>query len=789
MASAPSSADQPTAAASSSVASVGLPAVDTDDDSAREQLEGDAALAARLQQEEDQRQREDAVDAADAELAARLQLEEDSWREQRSGAGQVLLEGLVEKKPVRGLGMVERGLFGQGWRARRVLLRCQSREEAVALGNLSEPGGAMAGGTSEAVAVIEWHHTDADESEPSCLVLDPACTRVRRGGDPGDEVDCCVTVESFSQSLVLRMSGVDERDAWLSGIGRCLKRLQAAAFDERVGEAVQRLGQFGDEAALRRASRREGVQLLMERFFGACAVDAGGEGELSSAASGAAAEEAWIGAMVEALLRCLLTRQAEERLRTGRRSAPPEECERRELQLFPWHYEVARRFEEATWQLRDALAARTSLASLAELFDYTLGISQPFDFGGSWAPRDDPPERWVAFRRAFHEASMQRVLELALPVPEHLAALSDALARRYEALQPGEVLTLTPTDTNEEAAALQVALELEDEGGGAAYPLPSSPPTSHGGAGDVLGGGRGGRRPGCVRCEVVRRMTGSSTQPLLLSVEALTPASRGAPGTAAAAAAASAASAAAAGTADEDAAAAPVMWSAAGERVFFKVGDDLRQDLAALLLLDEANALWREAGLRCSTRTYRVVPTATRRGFIECLENAVPISHESGAAFVWSRTLHDSAVGAFTAGFVLGLGDRHQDNMLLCGPDRDVFAHIDFGYVAGSRPWFDANLLPIPERFMNCCVEAKQWHQFVRDMGNAFAVLQAGQPQLCAVAAALAEPLSGVNYADYISRCLQTHRAEDMMALVEAAPHDLARRFKNLHHKLSHHGL
>ena len=26
-------------------------------------------------------------------------------------------------------------------------------------------------------------------------------------------------------------------------------------------------------------------------------------------------------------------------------------------------------------------------------------------------------------------------------------------------------------------------------------------------------------------------------------------------------------------------------------------------------------------------------------------------------------------------------------------------------------------------------------------------------------------------------------------ALVEAAPHDLARRFKNLHHKLSHHGL
>jgi len=764
---------------------------DTDDASAWQQLEGDAALAARLQQEEDQRQREDAVDAADAELAARLQLEEDSWREQRSVAGKVLLEGLVEKKPVRGLGMVERGLFGQGWRARRVLLRCQSREEAVAAGNLSEPGGAMVGGTSgrPAVAVIEWHHGDEDESEPSCLVLDPACARVRRGGDPGDEVDRCVTVESLAQSLVLRMSGVDERDAWLSGIGRCLKRLQAAAFDERVGEAVQRLGQFGDEVALRRASRREGVQLLMERFFGACAVDAGGEGEASSAASsGVATEEAWMDAMVQALLRCLLTRQAEERLRSGRRGASPEECERRELQLFPWHYEVARRFEEATWQLRDALAARGSLAALADLFDYMLGISQPFDFGGSWAPRDEPPERWVAFRRAFHEASMQRVLELALPVPEHLAALSDALAKRYDALHPGEVLTLTPTDE----AALQIA--VEEEGTAASYELPSSSCSPGSVAGNVLGGGGhvGGRHPGCVRCEVVRRMTGSSTQPLLLSVDALTPASRGALGAAAAAAAAAATAPEVHDEANDEDDAAPVMWSAAGERVFFKVGDDLRQDLAALLLLDEANALWRAAGLRCSTRTYRVVPTSARPhcGFIECLDNAVPIAHESGVgAFVWSRTLHDSAIGAFTAGFVLGLGDRHQDNMLLCGPDRDVFAHIDFGYVAGSRPWFDANLLPIPERFMNCCVEANQWHQFVRDMGKAFAVLQAGQPQLCAVAAALAEPLSGVGYAGYISRCLQTHRAEDMMALVEAAPHDLARRFKNLHHKLSHHGL
>jgi hypothetical protein len=125
--------------------------------------------------------------------------------------------------------------------------------------------------------------------------------------------------------------------------------------------------------------------------------------------------------------------------------------------------------------------------------------------------------------------------------------------------------------------------------------------------------------------------------------------------------------------------------------------------------------------------------------------------------------------------------------MLLCGAERDIFAHIDFGYIAGARPWFDANLMPVPERFKNCCTDA-QWAEFVRDMGNAFAVLQAGRAELCAVAAALSEPLCAQEcaYTQYVRNCLASHRAEDVMALVEAAPNDIARRFKNLHHKLSH---
>ena len=65
----------------------------------------------------------------------------------------------------------------------------------------------------------------------------------------------------------------------------------------------------------------------------------------------------------------------------------------------------------------------------------------------------------------------------------------------------------------------------------------------------------------------------------------------------------------------------------------------------------QANELWRAAGARCRCHTYRVIPTGARTGYIEALENAIPIL---GADFTYSRRLHDSAVGALTAGCVLG---------------------------------------------------------------------------------------------------------------------------------------
>ena len=63
---------------------------------------------------------------------------------------------------------------------------------------------------------------------------------------------------------------------------------------------------------------------------------------------------------------------------------------------------------------------------------------------------------------------------------------------------------------------------------------------------------------------------------------------------------------------------------------------------------------------------------------------------------------------------------------------------------------------------------------------------QERQEELCAVAATFAEPIASANYSSYISDCLRSETPDSVRALVQAAPGDFSRRFKNYHHAMNH---
>jgi hypothetical protein len=142
--------------------------------------------------------------------------------------------------------------------------------------------------------------------------------------------------------------------------------------------------------------------------------------------------------------------------------------------------------------------------------------------------------------------------------------------------------------------------------------------------------------------------------------------------------------------------------------LLFKVGDDLRQEMFALDAMRWMNLLWRREGLDLHVTTYNCVATGRNCGLIEVVTRATTtarIISNSGGAFaalratplfqwfqsnsVQTRTPIDHIVARFTrscaaccvATYVLGVGDRHNDNVVV-RPNGELF-HVDFGHILG----------------------------------------------------------------------------------------------------------
>lgn len=141
--------------------------------------------------------------------------------------------------------------------------------------------------------------------------------------------------------------------------------------------------------------------------------------------------------------------------------------------------------------------------------------------------------------------------------------------------------------------------------------------------------------------------------------------------------------------------------------VIFKAGDDLRQDAIVLQLVGIMDDIWHRSGLDLRLILFRCLPLGTRKGFIELVpacRTLREVQLASGAAGVFKDDVIDtflrtnnpsefryrsalenfrrSCAGWCVATYLLGVGDRHNDNILITTTGH-VF-HIDFGKYLGD---------------------------------------------------------------------------------------------------------
>eukprot|EP01105_Mastigella_eilhardi_P022863 TRINITY_DN5698_c0_g3_i3.p1 TRINITY_DN5698_c0_g3~~TRINITY_DN5698_c0_g3_i3.p1 ORF type:complete len:1313 (+),score=251.70 TRINITY_DN5698_c0_g3_i3:557-3940(+) len=145
--------------------------------------------------------------------------------------------------------------------------------------------------------------------------------------------------------------------------------------------------------------------------------------------------------------------------------------------------------------------------------------------------------------------------------------------------------------------------------------------------------------------------------------------------------------------------------------VIFKNGDDLRQDCLTLHTLNIMVKLWKDAGLDLQMTTYKCVPTGATAGFIEVVPDAITtakiqkVEGVTGALQktplqMWMKQNNSdercysiavqnfvvSCAGYCVATYILGIGDRHNDNIMV-DKSGHIF-HIDFANFLGNTMKF-----------------------------------------------------------------------------------------------------
>ncbi|KAI8326377.1 phosphatidylinositol 3-kinase [Martensiomyces pterosporus] len=139
--------------------------------------------------------------------------------------------------------------------------------------------------------------------------------------------------------------------------------------------------------------------------------------------------------------------------------------------------------------------------------------------------------------------------------------------------------------------------------------------------------------------------------------------------------------------------------------VIFKSGDDMRQDQLVVQIITLMDRLLRKENLDLRLTPYCVLATGVDQGFSQFIPsqslaailaennnsilaylrrtNADPAGPYGVAADVM-ETYVKSCAGYCVITYLLGVGDRHLDNLLLT-PDGHLF-HVDFGYILGRDP-------------------------------------------------------------------------------------------------------
>ncbi|CAI4231603.1 unnamed protein product [Auanema sp. JU1783] len=183
--------------------------------------------------------------------------------------------------------------------------------------------------------------------------------------------------------------------------------------------------------------------------------------------------------------------------------------------------------------------------------------------------------------------------------------------------------------------------------------------------------------------------------------------------------------------------------------LIFKQGDDLRQDQLIIQMIRLMDLLFKKYNLDLKLTPYAVLSTGLKHGLVQFVKGRTlreiikkyeehkeqsikeamkeyrpdaksPLGIESTVVDNYVRSL----AGYSIVCYVLGIGDRHLDNILLC--ENGKLFHIDFGFILGRDPKPLPPPMKLTTEMMNPLggIQSKQFQDFYMYCDTAYAILR-----------------------------------------------------------------
>lgn len=179
--------------------------------------------------------------------------------------------------------------------------------------------------------------------------------------------------------------------------------------------------------------------------------------------------------------------------------------------------------------------------------------------------------------------------------------------------------------------------------------------------------------------------------------------------------------------------------------IIFKTGDDLRQDQLVIQIITLMNNLLLKENLDLKLTPYRILATSPLAGAVQFIPStaiSVVSSKYKGSVLAYLRannpdasgpqgirketmdTYIRSCAGYCVITYILGVGDRHLDNLLL--QPSGHFFHIDFGFILGRDPKPFAPLIKLCKEMVEGLggTSSPQYAQFKQYCFTAYAALR-----------------------------------------------------------------